>query len=197
MKKDLPMILIVVVVSLVLILSLVYGATNITQASPTFAPTNTQNAPTNSPFPTATLNACASENVPAQVDRLHAITREFDDTFGLAQSLRLEQAIPLVSEMQRIKRTAEDLEVPPCLVKLKEYQLLYMNTGIQVFTTVYSVTSANPNIDQNTLNSVTAPLLEQVLGAAKLYLDEQAKLLGWTPIPIPTLEGSITITPTP
>ncbi len=197
MRKDLPMILIVVVVSLVLVLSLVYCAANLTQTPPTPAPTNTESLPTNSPFPTGTLNACASENLPAQVDRLHAITREFDDTFGLAQTLRLEQAIPLVSEMQRIKRIAEDLDVPPCLVKLKEYQLLYMNSGIEVFTTVYAVTSSNPNIDQNTLNSVTVPLLEQVLGAAKLYLDEQAKLMGWTPIPIPTLDGSVTVTPTP
>lgn len=197
MRKDLPMILIVVVVSLVLILSLVYGAANLTQTPPTPVPTNTESLPTNTPFPTGTLNACSSQNVSAEVERLHAITREFDDTFGLAQTLRLEQAIPLVSEMQRIKRTAEDLDIPPCLVKLQEYQLLYMNSGIEVFTTVYAVTSSNPNIDQNTLNSITGPLLEQVLSSAKLYLDEQAKLMGWTPFPIPTLEGSMTVTPTP
>lgn len=197
MKKDLPMILIVVVVSLVLVLSLVYGAANLTQSPSTPVPTTTEGLPTNSPIPTGTLNACSSENIPAQVDRLHAITREFDDTFGLAQNLLLEQAVPLVQDMQRIKRSAEDLAVPPCLEKLKEYQLLYMNSGIEVFTTVYALTSTNPNVNQNTLNSVTVPLFEKVLGSAKLYLDEQAKLMGWTPIPIPTLEGAVTVTPTP
>lgn len=197
MRKDLPMILIVVVVSLVLVLSLVYGAANLTQTPPTPVSTNTEVAPTNSPFPTGTLNACSSANIPSQVEQLHAITREFDDTFGLAQTLRLEDAVPLVQDMQRIKRNAEDQIVPACLAKLKEYQLLYMNSGIEVFTTVYSLTSSNPNINQNTLNSVTVPLFEQVLGAAKLYLDEQAKLMGWTPIPIPTLEGSVTATSTP
>lgn len=196
MRKDLPMILIVVIISLVLILSLVFGAANLTATTlPTDLPTT--DLPTNTVFPTSTQDVCTPGNISAQVDRVHALTREFDDTFGLAQSLNLESVVPLVQDMQRIKRSAEDLAVPPCLQKLKEYQLLYMNSGIEVFTAVLSVTNANPNMNQNTLNQITVPLLENVLGAAKLYLDEQAKLMGWTPIPIPTLEGSVTVTPTP
>jgi hypothetical protein len=196
MRKDLPMILIVVFVSLILILSLVFGVANLTTGTlPTNVPIT--DLATNTTFPTSTQDVCTPGNISAQVDRLHAITREFDDTFGLAQSLNLNSVVPLVQDMQRIKRNAEDLVVPVCLNKLKEYQLLYMNSGIEVFTAVLSITSSNPNLDQNTLNQITVPLLENVLGAAKLYLDEQAKLMGWTPVPIPTLEGSVTVTPTP
>ncbi len=195
MKRDLPMILIVGIVSIILILSLVFGAASFTKSAPT--PTSAPELPTATALPTLTPDVCSSENIPAEVNRLHALTREFDDTFGLAQTLRIEETVSLVQDMQRIKRLAEDQSVPACLAKLKEYQLLYMNSGIDLFTTVFSITSANPNINQEQLNSVTAPLLEQVLGSAKLYLDEQAKLMGWTPIPIPTLEGEVTPTATP
>lgn len=196
MNKDLPKILIVVVVSVILIFTLIFGAANLTNRTPpTFTPAPALS--TNTSAPTNTPDVCSPENIPVQVERLHNFTREFDDTFGLAQTLRLEEAVPLVQDMQRIKRSAEDLPVPPCLSKLKEHQILYMNSGIEVFTTVYSITSSNPNINQETLNSVTIPLFENVLSAAKLYLDEQAKLMGWTPVPIPTLEGSQTVTPTP
>lgn len=189
------MILIVGIVSIILILSLVFGAASFTKSAPT--PTPTPELPTATALPTLTPDVCSSENIPAEVNRLHTLTREFDDTFGLAQTLRIEETVSLVQDMQRIKRLAEDQSVPACLAKLKEYQLLYMNSGIDLFTTVFSITSANPNINQEQLNSVTAPLLEQVLGSAKLYLDEQAKLMGWTPIPIPTLEGEVTPTATP
>lgn len=197
MKNNLPMILIVAAVSLILILSLVFGAASFTSGTPTLTAEPTFSLPTNTPAPTTTPDVCSTANLPQQVERLHTLTREFDDTFGLAQTLRIEETVSLVQDMQRIKRNAEDQVVPACLSKLKEYQLLYMNSGIEVFTTVYSLTSSNPNINQNQLNSVTVPLLEQVLGAAKLYVDEQSKLMGWTPIPFPTLEGSVTVTATP
>lgn len=197
MKNNLPMILIVAAISLILILSLIFGASGFTPSASTDTPAPTLSLPTNTPVPTNTPDICSSENLATQVERLHALTREFDDTFGLAQTLRLEDAVPLVQDMQRVKRNAEDQTVPACLSKLKEYQLLYMNSGIEVFATVYSITSSNPNISQDQLNSITVPLLEQVLGAAKLYVDEQAKLMGWTPVPFPTLEGSVTATATP
>lgn len=197
MKNNLPMILIVSAVSLILVLSLVFGASSFNSGTPTSTPEPTFSLPTNTPAPTNTPDVCSTANLPQQVERLHTLTREFDDTFGLAQTLRIEETVSLVQDMQRIKRNAEDQVVPACLSKLKEYQLLYMNSGIEVFTTVYALTSSNPNINQNQLNSVTVPLLEQVLGAAKLYVDEQSKLMGWTPVPFPTLEGSVTATATP
>lgn len=197
MKKRFSMVFIVALVSLILILSLAFGAASFTSNAPTSTPKPTFPLPTNTPVPTNTPDVCSVENIPRQVERLHALTREFDDTFGLAQTLRIEETVSLVQDMQRIKRNAEDQDVPICLSKLKEYQLLYMNSGIKVFTTVFSLTSSNPNISQKQLNSVTIPLLEEVLGAAKLYVDEQSKLMGWTPAPFPTLEGSVTATPTP
>jgi hypothetical protein len=198
MKRNLPMILIVAVLSLILVLSLVFSAASFALRQPTSTPEPTIiSLPTNTPAPTNTPDACSPEGIPQQVERLHALTREFDDTFGLAQTLRIDETVSLVQDMQRTKRNAEDQNVPACLAKLKEYQLLYMNAGIEVFTTVYAITSSNPNLNQNQLNSVTIPLLENVLSAGKLYVDEQSKLMGWTPVPFPTLEGSTTATVTP
>ncbi|MBL8049691.1 MAG: hypothetical protein JNM46_00580, partial [Anaerolineales bacterium] len=139
MNKDLPKILIVALVSVILIFSLIFGAASLTQSASTSTPA--PELPTSTLLPTNTPDACASTNIPTEVNRLHILTREFDDTFGLAQTLRLEDAVPLIQDMQRIKRNAEDQTVPSCLAKLKEYQLLYMNSGIEVFTTVYSITS--------------------------------------------------------
>ena len=57
--------------------------------------------------------------------------REFDDVTAQLTSAAAEQLPTIISDLQRIRRAAEDLPVPPCLVTLKRYQLNHMNLVIQ------------------------------------------------------------------
>jgi hypothetical protein len=60
--------------------------------------------------------------------------REFDDASLLAANTARDQLRPAISELQRIRRAAEDLQVPPCLGTLKKVQLAHMNLVIATLT---------------------------------------------------------------
>src|SRR3990170_3668238 len=75
-------------------------------------------APTAMPTPTP-IDPCASENLPAEVQAMHRRMREFDDAFALAANTTRDLLPGSVGELQRIRRDAEDLRVPSCLVSLK------------------------------------------------------------------------------
>ena len=188
MKKNAFLIVIVVVLSLILVLSLVFGVGGIPRtASPTatiFVPTNTVVV-----LPTSTPDPCAPENIPAQVARVHLLMREFDDTSLLAQTTLLQSStVGLVQDLQRIKRVAEDQVVPSCIADLKQYELVYMNSMIELFTTALAFLNAyGPNGDQKALDSLTGPLVQQALYNLQQYGNEYARLQGFTPVPSPTL----------
>ncbi len=132
MKKNAFLIVVIIVLSLILVLSLFWGAGGIPK---TASPTATIFVPTNTALPTFTPDPCSPENIPAQVARVHLLMREFDDTSLLAQTTLLQAStVGLVQDLQRVKRTAEDQVVPSCIADLKRYELIYMNSMIELFT---------------------------------------------------------------
>jgi len=130
--------------------------------------------------PTATAtpeyDPCASENVPAEVEKVHKIMREFDDTSLLASNTSLDQLNPTILELQRVRRDAEDLSVPSCLTTLKQYQLAHMNT---VINTLIGFLSGS---DAEVLNKGITTARQQ----HDQYTLELANLLGLTVVSAPT-----------
>jgi len=106
--------------------------------------------------------------------------REFDDTAQLASNLPPEQLPEVISNLQRIRRDAEDVQIPACLGTLKTHQLNHMNLMIQ--TLLAFVGGAN----QEALTSG----LERARQEHDLYSFEIVRLLGITLAPV-------TATPTP
>ncbi len=196
MKKNGFLVVVVIILSLILVLTLVLGNGGFTKVE---LPTATVFVPTNTPLPTSTPDSCDPANIPTQVARVHLLMREFDDTSLLAQTTLLQAStVNLVQDLQRIKRSAEDQVVPPCLTNLKQYELVYMNSMIEVFTTALAFLNAyGPNGDQKALDSLTGPLLSQAWTSLQQYGTEYAKLLGLTPVPATTLGPNETATPTP
>lgn len=197
MKKNPTLIVIIIFLSLALVLSVVYGATGIPKAAS--SPTVTVVIPTNTSPPTTTPDVCSPENIKVQVERVHLLMREFDDTSLLVQTTLLQAStVSLVQDLQKIKRTAEDQQVPACLNDLKEYELAFMNSMLETFTAALAFLNAyGPNGDQAALDALIQPLVTQALVHLQQYGNEYARLLGLTPVPVSTLSPEGTFTPSP
>jgi hypothetical protein len=87
--------------------------------------------PTAMIVPTPAADPCAPANLPAEVQRLNALTQQFDDAAAIARNSKQEQIAPDIAALQSVRRDASQLSVPPCLSRLKDVQLVYMNTFIQ------------------------------------------------------------------
>ena len=144
---------------------------------PVVVPTNTSSFLTESVvLVTPTTDPCARENLEASIKEVNNLMREFDDTSQLASNLSREQVPDSISEMQRIRRAAEDQQVPPCLVTLKKYQISHMNSVINTMLAFVG------GADANTLNSGLAQARQE----HDLYTLEILKLLGITPAAVTT-----------
>ncbi len=120
--------------------------------------------------PTWTPDPCASSNLNASVKPINDLQREFDDASGLASNLPVDQLDDAITNLQRIRREAENITPPPCLVALKSYQLAHMNAVID--TLIAFVGGA----DTNTLNQgMTLARQEH-----DRYTLEMARVLGVT-----------------
>ena len=80
---------------------------------------------------TASNDPCSSENLPTTVQGLNDLMREFDNASQSAATTLVEQLPKLISNLQRIRRSAEDTHIPACLGQLKTHQLNHMNLTIQ------------------------------------------------------------------
>jgi len=117
---------------------------------------------------------CSSENLPTTVQGLNDLMREFDNASQLASSTPAQQLPDVISNLQRIRREAEDSQIPTCLGDLKTHQLNHMNLMIQ--TLIASVGGAS----QEELNAG----LENARKEHDLYSLEIVRLLGITLAPI-------------
>jgi len=197
MKRNVVLVVLIIILSLILVLSLVLGVGGIPKA---VSPTATIFVPTSTASPTLTPDSCSSENISTQVARVHALSREFDDTSQLITSTLLQDTtVGLVQDLQRVKRSAEDQSAPSCLADLKKYQLAYMNSKIEVFGTALAFlnTYGPSSENQDALNSLLQPLQEKSSFIAIQYGNEYARLLGFTPMPTPTAALDGTPTPSP
>ena len=110
------------------------------------------------------------------VQPVNDLMREFEDASQLASNLTAQQLPEVISNLQRIRRAAEDVDIPACLDTLKTHQLNHMNLMIQTLLAFVG------GADQETLNSG----LELARKERDLYSLEAVRLLGITLAPIIT-----------
>ena len=124
--------------SLLLSLAIILTACGTTPTVPLTTPSTANNTPqiqyiviTATTLPiTDTPDPCASENIEAEVQKIHAYMREFDDASTLAASRPRDDLAASIADLQRIRREAEDQITPSCLSTLKSIQISHMNSVI-------------------------------------------------------------------
>lgn len=126
--------------------------------------------------PSPTPDPCAPPYVQILAQRVHAHMREFDDASTLAASLPVTSLPNAVSEMQRIRRAAEDEMIPSCLEGIRQVQISHMNAVINTFLAM--------------MNGSPAEELQKSITAARSlhdeYITQLAVVLGATaPAPAP------------
>ena len=128
----------------------------------------------------ATDDPCSSKNLPTTIQKINDLMREFDDASQLASNTPVQGLSDIISNLQRIRRNAEDVPIPPCLQTLKTHQLNHMNLTIQ--TLIAFVGGAN----QETLKNGLAMARKE----HDLYSLEVVRLLGITLAPITAKPGA-------
>ena len=126
--------------------------------------------------PSSTPDPCAGENLKIEVGKVTQLTRSFDAVSTLASNTPREELNTPISELQRIRRDAEDQKVPVCFETLKNLQIAYMNAVIQ--TLIAFIGGANQQSISQGVN-LSRQLHNQ-------YLVELARILGVTLAPQPT-----------
>ena len=124
-------------------------------------------------IPTFTPDPCSVENLSASIKEVNDLMREFDDISKLAASVEREKVPELVSEMQRIRREAEDQETPNCLSTLKVHQITHMNTVIDTLIAFIGGAQAEALTDG----------MNRASQEHDLYTLEVARLLGIPQVP--------------
>ena len=155
-------------------------------------------APTDKPLPTdtaaptitSTPNPCAPENIQATVQEIHKFMREFDDGSSLAASIPADQLPDTISNLQRIRREAEDQPTPPCVTKLKTYQNSHMN--VVIGTLINLIGYANGKVSRDVIDQGIALARQE----HDKYTIELARILGLTMVPVQTLDQP-TASPSP
>lgn len=156
---------------IVLLTALLYACANPTAALPESTPQTQFIVITGTPPPaTDTPDPCGPENIEAEVRKIHAHMREFDDASTLAASRPREDLAESIAELQRIRREAEDQPAPSCLATLKLHQITHMNS---VITTLVAFMSG---ADQAVVDQGIAIARDQ----HDNYTLELARLLGIT-----------------
>jgi hypothetical protein len=117
---------------------------------------------------------CAAQNLPASVQPVNDLMREFEDASQLASNLPAQQLPEVISNLQRIRRDAEDVQIPACLATLKTHQLNHLTLMIQTLLAFVG------GADQEALTSG----LELARNEHDLYSLEIVRLLGITLAPI-------------
>ena len=135
---------------------------------------------------TSTVDPCSMPQLQQEVDEVHSHMREFDDASALAGSIPREQLSSSIADLQRIRREAQDEEIPACLTKLREIEVQHMNTVIETLLAFMRGT------DQQTLDQGISLARQQ----HDQYLLEYARLVGITVVPA-TIPPAPSETPTP
>ena len=128
-------------------------------------------------LPTVTMitddDPCSQQNLPHTIQEINNLMREFDDASQPASNLPTQQLPGVISDLQRIRRNAEDTTIPACLESLKTHQLNHMNLMIQTLLAFVG------GADQEALNKGFAMSRDE----HDLYSLEMARLLGVTLTP--------------
>lgn len=171
------------------------------------APTPSASAPTSTSEAIAitistTPDPCVSPQLEAEVQKVQRHMREFDDASTLASNVPQAQLSVSIADLQRIRREAEDEQVPACLTDLKMYQINHMNSVIN--TLLAFLRSSDPRaIDCNNAqpNTESEAICKNIAVARQQhdqYLLELTRLLGITIVPATEgTTGAPSETPTP
>ena len=176
-------------IMLVLILTLLLSACGNNTATPT-ATVVIEESPTTIPTITSTPDPCAPENIQAEVQKLHKFMREFDDGSSLAASVPANQLTDIITNLQRIRRDAEDQPTPSCLAALKTYQISHMN--IVISTLINLIGYANGTVNKDVIDQGIALARQE----HDRYTIELARVLGLT-MEAPPTSDLPTQTPSP
>ncbi|MGE5464279.1 MAG: hypothetical protein ACM3PS_13045 [Syntrophothermus sp.] len=172
MKKDLVR-LVSVLFALIYLAGCGAPATLAPNNQPTPAGNATATLSPSNPLPSDTPDPCAKGQLEAEVQKVHRHMREFDDASLLASNLPRDQLKDSITNLQRIRREAEDEEIPACLADLKKYEVDHMNSVINTLVSFMGGTSQQA--------------LEQGISIAReqhdQYTLELARLLGLTVVP--------------
>jgi len=182
-KKNIGWALAALLVSAILLVSTIFSAVG----APAAVPATWTAAPTRPQPPTSTPDPCSPSAIFGGVDGVHALTMRFESAARVLTSSPLSSAsLPLIEELQSVRRAAEDQSVPACLQDLKTYQVSQMNARIEIFNAALAFLNLyGENADQAALNETLAPLYAQAEEAARQYEIEYYRLLGVTPTPAP------------
>jgi len=140
-------------------------------------PTSTLTKP-----PVVTSDACLTEMIRGDVEKVDALMLEFYDASALASQTPADQLVEVIPGLQEIRRRADALKVSGCLDTLRSFQVSHMN--IVINTLLAYMAKSDPSI-----------LVEGIIQARLLneeYKKEKARLLGETYVPPATR----TFTPT-
>ena len=128
----------------------------------------------------STPDPCSKGQLEAEVQKVHKHMREFDDASLLASNLPRQQLNDSIANLQRIRREAEDEQIPGCLADLKKYQVDHMNSVIN------TLVSFMGGADQTALEQGISIAREQ----HDQYTLELARLLGLTVVPATESAGA-------
>lgn len=164
------------------------GNTGQTTPSTPEAVSKLSSSTTAAPATSPTTDPCSTQQIEAEVQKVHRHMREFDDASLLASNMPREQLSEPIANLQRIRRETEDEQIPACLTNLKKYEVDHMNTVINTLVAFMGGTSRET--------------LEQGIAIARQQHDqytlELARLLGLTIVaatPPAGTQPSMTATP--
>jgi len=162
-------------ISILILMVLLTGCSGAPAVSPAGTDTIQIMSPTteSTSVPSSTPDPCSSEKIEAEVQKVHGHMREFDDASILASNLPLQELSGPIADLQRIRRAAEDEQIPSCLTNLKKYEIAHMNTVIGTLVAFLG------GADMNTLEKSISMAREQ----HDQYTLELARLLGLTVVP--------------
>ena len=124
----------------------------------------------NAAVPTLIPDPCAGPALGESIKPINDLQREFDDAAALAANLPREQLSDTITNLQRIRRAAEDTTPPSCLSTLKTHQLAHMNAVIETLLAFVG------GADKDALNAGIA----QAQASHDQYALELARLIGVT-----------------
>ena len=102
------------------------------------APAQPTQTPEPAPTPTATPDPCGPDNVMLEVEKIQALVNSFQGTAYIANNTDVNLLIHPILRLQEMQKELRELEVPDCLLALKDksidytvsvvnYLLLFMN----------------------------------------------------------------------
>ncbi|MCL5429433.1 MAG: hypothetical protein M1347_06515 [Chloroflexi bacterium] len=153
------------------------------------APPSATAANTKTPAPTQTPDECDPSIIQTTALDFNGIAREFDDYTAIAENIPVQDLADPIAELQRIRRSSENFQVPGCLATLKEFQLTYMNTYINAVLTLFSI-NTDQTLTEEEFTQVSISVNQQISLAFQYheqYLDEMARIMGVTRVPSPTV----------